>query len=745
LLSAMFLFLTLPSGAGSKLIIPRVDKPPTIGAFLEMKCPEEWLGKLAMVDDFTQREPQDGEPATQRMITYLGYDTKHLYVIFQAFDLEPSRVRASLTGREQIDRDDTVNIQLDTFSDHRRGYTFICNPYGIQADAIWTEGEGYDFSFNALWYSEGKLTSKGFVVMMVIPFKSLRFPKQESQEWGILLNRDTPRLNEDVFWPHYSMKIQGRLNQAGTLSGIEDISHGRNYQLIPFGFARSYRSLEDGSSPGFIEDDMEHVLGLDAKVVLKDRFVVDMTFNPDFSQVESDQPQITTNQRFEVFYPERRPFFLENADMFTTPSQLVFTRRIQDPDWGLRLTGKAGAYGIGFMALNDAAPGKAETPDSPLTSEKATIGILRVNRDIFNQSTIGILMTNRDFGERSNRVFALDTRMILTEHWVASAQAGISETKNQNGQEMESSFTNLIFNRSGRSFNTHIHFLTTGEDFRADLGYLGSLHRTGTKNLHGSGSYTIWKNKPQWISWAPGFSASYITGPDGRVVERAAGPYAEFDFVGKSELELKFNRTEELLTQDEFSGMAQDEMFVSNLYLVSVANHMLDWLGLEAEFEWGDAVNYAPLEGTSPFSADAEKGGIELIFKPLQNLNIGLNYLFSDLMQNQNHAIIFSNQIYRNRVDWQLSRQMSLRAIVELSRIKTDQEMTFLKEREILNTDILLTYKINPWTAIYLGYNTNERNRQLIGSEDNPFILDPSENRHHDGSQIFVKCSYLVQ
>ena len=197
-----------------------------------------------------------------------------------------------------------------------------------------------------MWYTDAQRTAGGYVVLMTIPFRTMRFPESGEQRWRIQFERLIPRSSEESFWPAYSQTVDGRLNQAATLTGVRDVSPGRNIQLIPFAFVRSLRRArpERAERPGF-DEDTEDDIGLDAKVVLRDSFVLDLTYNPDFSQVESDQPQVTVNERFEVQFPERRPFFLENADYFATETPLLFTRRIVDPEAGVKFTGRQGPVG----------------------------------------------------------------------------------------------------------------------------------------------------------------------------------------------------------------------------------------------------------------------------------------------------------------------------------------------------------------------------------------------------------------
>ncbi len=386
---------------------------------------------MARVDGgFIQRDPVDGDPASQHTDVYLGYDDLNLYVVFVAFDDEPDRIRAHLNRRENVEGEDIVEIQIDTFLDHRQAYTFIVNPLGVQADAIWKEGADFDWSFDTVWQSRGQITDRGYVAWFAIPFKSLRFPDTDQQRWGFLLVRDIPRSNESSFYPRMTRQVQSRLAQEGIMGGIRGISPARNAQINPYVTGRSFRLADaDNTVTGDFVRDQEFDGGLDAKMVFKDALVLDLTANPDFSQVESDDPQITVNERFELYFPEKRPFFLENADYFRTPINLLFTRRIVDPRAGARLTGKTGRNNLGLLFIDDEAPGKLDG-----SGGAAKIGALRYSRDLLRQSSLGFLFTDRELGNRYNRVASVDTRLRIGPHWVFSGQAAESRTRDQAGE-----------------------------------------------------------------------------------------------------------------------------------------------------------------------------------------------------------------------------------------------------------------------------------------------------------------------
>lgn len=422
---------------------------------------------------------------------------------FLAFDSEPGKVRARMARRESVFGDDIVEVMLDTFDDQRRAYGFFTNPFGIQWDGLWTEGQGWDGSFDTLWHSRGRRTDQGYVVWMAIPFKSLRFSSAPNQTWGLIFLREIPRNNEQAFWPRVSSRIEGRLSQAATLRGLESISPGRNMQFIPFGVFRSFRALDtrDPNRPFFVRDRADPDAGLDAKFVFKDSLVLDVALNPDFSQVESDNPQVTANQRFEVFFPEKRPFFLENANFFQTPINLLFTRRIADPQFGVRLTGKTGPYAIGALLMDDESPGKSVPVGDPLHGKRALFAIARVSRDIFNQSSIGMIYTDREFEGSYNRVGGLDTRLKLSPNWVATFQGVRSWTRELDGSRLNGTAFDAEVRRSGRQFSYSLEYNDRSPDFRTASGF---LRRPDIRRIGQNLGYFFRPEGKRLISWGPG-------------------------------------------------------------------------------------------------------------------------------------------------------------------------------------------------------------------------------------------------
>src|SRR2546422_4385819 len=446
--------------------IPRVHRAPKLEDFLENHPREAEL----TVTDFRQNIPGAGTPATESTTAYLSYDDKNLYAVFVCHD-EAGEVRAHLSKREASDQDDGVGLLLDTFRDFHRAYFFFSNPLGVQTDAIYTEGQGYDFSFDTLWDNAGRVTPDGYIVFFSIPFKSLRFSNASEQTWGLALYRVILRKSEYDYWPYLTRRVEGLTQQFAPVGGLENVPRGRNIQLIPYGLLANDHFLNQPipaippspiPPPGFM-DKFEHRAGLDAKFVAQDSLTFDVTLNPDFSQVESDDPQVTVNQRFAVFFPEKRPFFIENAGFFMTPVNLFFSRQIMNPQFGSRMTGKVGSWTLGALAIDDRQPGQDQPSGSPYDT-RAVDGVVRVAREFGKQSYIGAFASTRDFADTNNRVVSLDARLKFGKNWVSDFQAAHTWTRQVEGRQLCAEF---VTPASGSAFSSQ------GNALYADLSYTG--------------------------------------------------------------------------------------------------------------------------------------------------------------------------------------------------------------------------------------------------------------------------------
>ena len=725
------------------IAIPRVDRAPSLDDFLEMKPSPKMEGKLAKVTGFTQTSARDGEPVSQPTDAYLGYDDQNFYVIFVAFDSEPDQIRARMTPRENFRGDDKVDVFLDTFHDERRAYGFTCNPLGVQMDGRWSEGSNFDSSFNALWHSRGKITEQGYVVWMAIPFKSLRFPSIREQEWGLVLIRWIPRNNESATWPWVTSRIDGRLNQGATLVGLEDISPGRSVQLIPFGFLRSFRALDtrDPDRVVFASKTMEPDAGLDAKFVLKNRFAFDVAVNPDFSQVESDEPQITVNRRFEVFFRERRPFFLENADFFETPINLFFSRRIVDPQFGLRLTGKEGPYTIGALVTDDQSPGKTVLPYDPLYGSRAHFGVVRVNRDLFREATVGFLFTDREFEGSYNRVGSVDTRFKLNPNWVARLQAATSSTRFLDGTTEAGPAYFAELRREGRHFTQSTEYVDISPGFRTETGF---VRRTNIRSVSQEVSYRFRPEGKYLLSWGPSVGGSGIWDHSGTRLDWWLDARLSWDFNRQTSLGLFYRPGRERLRPEDFDGLAEGLDFSPRSQGVFFSSQHISQLSLQGTYSFGEQINLVPLEGEEPVLANSTEVELGFTLRPNRHLRNDNTYVLARLTSIDTGDSIFTNHILRSRWNWQFNRELALRVILQYDTVLANPALTTLDTHKNFNADFLFTYLINPWTALHVGYNGNLQNIAFLPTDIGSEVIRTNEFLH-DARQFFVKFSYLFQ
>jgi hypothetical protein len=722
-----------------------------------MRPEGEPASQMVKVTGFIQRNPHDGQPASQPTEAYLGYDDKNLYAVFVCFD-EPGKVRARMSRREDIFSDDNVEIILDTFHDKRRAYAFQTNPLGVQWDAIWTEEAhedstgnivNFDTSFDTVWDSRGKVTPEGYVVWMAIPFKSLRFSPQQEQTWGLILYRGILRENEDAFWPEISRRVEGRLDQAASANGLEGISPGRNMQFIPYGVVRSFHALDtrDPLTPTFDNSTAEFRGGLDAKFILHDNLVLDVTANPDFSQIESDEPQITVNQRFQVYFPEKRPFFIENSDYFKTPLDLVFTRNIGDPQFGARLTGRAGPYSMGFLASDDRGPGDSVPTDSPLAGDRASFAIARVNRDIFKQSTIGLIYTDWEWpgAKEFNRVGGIDSRLKFNPNWTGSFQLVESSTQNSDGSyqagpasKADVSYTSTHIDYEGIYSDVSPGFTTA----------TGFVNRVDIRDVKNNWDYRFRPKNGPLLSWGPNIFTGNVWAHDGTRLDTYYSPGLYMAFKGQSYLVVDpYVEFRERLRPSDYPALAQNQDYHEHQSNLSFGTSYFPKVTVQGYYQWGDGVNFVPPQNQPPALGNEDVGNLLVSFLPVHRLKIDNTYLYERLRDRTTGASVFDNHILRSKWNWQFNPQLSLRLILQYTATLSNPALTSLQTTKQFNADFLITYLVHPGTAIYIGYNSDLQNYDPSLAVD-PTTLNIHRTRNgyiNDSRQFFVKVSYLFR
>ena len=510
--------LSLPPEKSSPIKMVLFNKPPVIDGKLD----DEVWKTATVLKDFYQVQPGDNVIPQNKTEVMLGYDSRFIYIAFHCYD-EPDKVRANVPKRDQIFDDDYVGILFDTFNDQRRAYEFDFNPLGIQADGIWTEGLNEDFSLDLVMESKGMVTNDGYVVEIAIPFKSLRYVAGKDKLWGVHFWRRTKRLNNSLdMWIPMDRDKNSWLAQEGHITGLEGVSTERTLELIPsltvsqtsrrartFGLAPE--SAAFNADPGRMLNEPVNIdPGLTGKYTLTPTVTLDFALNPDFAQVEADQLVVTANQRFPIFFPEKRPFFLEGIDIFQTQIQAVHTRTIVDPDFAVKTTGKVGRNTFGLMLASDNGPGNLSsdergslnacldtqklTPSTLCSNERivdknANIGVLRLKRDIGkSDSFVGFLGTYRRFVDQYNELGGFDGRFRLNKQTTFSWQALATRTRDNffypdeglSRDSVRNAFIYAVdYNQSGRHFGHEFSMVGRTQYYRADVGF---NRRTNTNN-----------------------------------------------------------------------------------------------------------------------------------------------------------------------------------------------------------------------------------------------------------------------
>jgi hypothetical protein len=437
-----------------------VETPALAVADIEIdgRLDEAAWADAAMLHSFTQYDPVEAVPATQPTEGRVFVTDEAVYVGIRA-SAAPGQIRASITERDEIvRRDDYVQIILDTFNDQRRGFVFVVNPYGIQQDGVWFEGRGgggrggggfggggfgrqpIDYNPDLIWESHGEVDADGYTIEVKIPFKSLRFPQADVQSWGFQLVRHMEATGYKSSWAPISTNINNQLSQAGHLRTLRGLDPGLFLEFNPVATS-SITGTYDENLDEFNRAKRVDEFGLNLTYGLTSNLTLDATVNPDFSQIEADAGQIAVNERFALFFQEKRPFFLQGTEIFGMPQQLVYTRSVANPIAGTKITGKVGDFGVGYLGAIDEMSGE----------DNAIVNLVRLRRDVGAGSNVGLVYTDRTQNrDLFNRVLGADARLLLGPRYALTVLGGVSSTGLDDADNERGNILTTRFERTGR-------------------------------------------------------------------------------------------------------------------------------------------------------------------------------------------------------------------------------------------------------------------------------------------------------
>ena len=408
-----------PRGAGLVAVAQPIETAPVIDGILD----EAFWATIQPVTGFRQREPVDGAPATERTEVRIAFTESALYFGMSMFDSEPDLILGNILQRGGwIDKDDNVRIAIDTYRDRRNAYLFEIGALGAQDDALISDEATEDWNWDGVYTTEARVTDEGWFLEVEIPFTTIRFDDTQAPEMGIAIFRSIRRKNEQVYWPHIGQEYRTgirQVSQYATLTGLRDLKKARHVEVKPYGIAGTTKEGDDPT-------DNDADWGFDVKAGITSNFTLDATYNTDFAQVEADNVQINLT-RFDLFFPEKREFFLERAGLFEFGAQreaeAFFTRQVgldADIIGGGRLTGQTGPISIGAMSLRtrDALPEGVTTPTDPDAIPAAWNSVARVQGVILPRTTIGGIFTSKETDRAHNRVAGAD---LETRFWSSSS------------------------------------------------------------------------------------------------------------------------------------------------------------------------------------------------------------------------------------------------------------------------------------------------------------------------------------
>ncbi|HEY6157125.1 MAG TPA: DUF5916 domain-containing protein [Gemmatimonadales bacterium] len=473
LLAALALAQSPPDTTLPAVAIPRRDDAaPIIDGRLDEAV---WAGAAAL-RGFSQYIPNDNRPAEDSTVALVWYSSSAIYFGIRAWQ-DSASVRATLADRDNIAGDDYVQVVLNPLGDRRQAFVFGVNPLGIQSDGTLSDAPRHsiditnsaltgaytvDLNPDFVYTSKGRLTSWGYEIEIRIPFKSLRYQARDPQNWGVNVIRVVQGTGHQHTWTRVLQTRSSFLAQSGTLTGLSDLHRGLVLDVTP-----EATSTESGS---------QHDLRLGATVRWGVTSTLSLagTVRPDFSQVEADVPQIQFDPRSALFFPEKRPFFLDGLELFTTPVQLIYTRRLVDPEAAVKLTGQTGGTTVAMLSGVDGTVASEGGANHPL------LNAVRLRRNIGEGNLLGIVYTDRvEGGSRFNRVAAVDGRVLpgSGHAWDLTVQSGVSATRDSAATPVRwAPLWKAVLIRSGRHFGLNIQSYGIHGDFQAASGFVA---RTG--------------------------------------------------------------------------------------------------------------------------------------------------------------------------------------------------------------------------------------------------------------------------
>lgn len=754
----------------TRVPLPRQEATVTVDGRLD----EGAWKNAATLTGFSQFFPNDGVPARDSTEVLVWYSGTALHVGIRAF-AAPGTVRATLADRDKISQDDNIQLFLGTYNDSRQALVFSVNPLGIQSDGVLTETgaattggflantsrarETPDLAPDYVWQSKGRVTETGYEVELVIPFKSLRYRAADVQTWQLNVVRTVQATGFEETWAPARRASASFLAQSGTLTGLTNLQRGLTVDLIP-----TITSSANGA-PGPVAGTWRYTskrpeIGGSARWGITSNLTLAATANPDFSQVEADATQYSLDPRAAVFYPERRPFFLESQEQFTAPNRLIYTRRISQPTFSTKLTGKHGGFDIGVLTAVDDQAASATGQHSPFYN------ILRLQRDLGKQSRAGVVYTDKIDGDQWNRVLGVDGRLVRGV-WGLQGQVARSFTGTDTSSR-QAPLWDASLVRNGRAFYARYSGSGISRDFDAQSGFISRtnvavFNATHRLNLFGKPGALVELFSPEIYLMARYRYDDLVTrrpSQDQQLHLRSNTRFRGGWSLGAQILREEFGYDRELYANYvylrpraggvdtvSYTGTAH----LPNLdYVVSVATPEFKRFSYNVVTIWGQDENFQEWSSAKILNLQNT-----LTLRPTEQLRASATWIYELFDRKSDGTRVLMRSTPRVRVEYQLTRQIFFRTIGEYAILRQDSlrddsrtnlpvyvrtaRGTLVRqsafERTRARLDLLFSYLPTPGTVFYVGYGDALRADEPSG----PRTVQRSRD------VFFAKLSYLFR
>ena len=725
--------------------------------------------RAALLTGFSVYQPVDNQPAPDSTEVLVWHSRDAIHFGVRAFESH-GPVRASLAERDRVSSDDYVELHLDTFNERNRALVFIVNPLGVQADGTKSEGGGFipgsnvmpgqnDLSADFQWQSRGRVTDWGYEVEIRIPFSSLRYPMSETQDWGLQVMRRAQHNGYDQTWTPAVRANASFITQAGRLKGLTGMHHGQVVELNPELTSTVAGGLDPADPDAWRYQDRQN-FGGNLRWALGSNFVLNGTVKPDFSQVESDATQIATDPRFSLFYPEKRPFFVEGSDQFNVPNTLVYTRRIVAPDAAVKVTGKVGRTDVAMLSAQDI--GSPVTPD-----DQPLVTIARLRRAIGGQSSIGLLISDRTADARENHLGGIDTRILFKRLYYFQAQLAVSKTSGSGytGSTDPAGLWEVVVDRTGRSFGFHYAILGIDPAFTTDNGF---VTRTGFVSPSIRNRYTYYGKRGAFIERYNAF---------GGVVAFAHYDLTRGEFEHQASIQnsltlrggwqVSFTPTRTTYTFDpaSYAGMylavttpapggfvrfpAPDRP-TATVASFGVTTPQFRKLDASLTVSGGTDVDFFELAEADRMTVT---GAINL--RPTERLRVNTTYTSTSYRRKLTGEQSTASRIPRLKVEYQVARPIFVRFVSQYQSVSRapafDARSGSLIYTQLASgafvpspdmaannwrSDVLFSYRPNPGTVFFAGYGNTYQESSIVPTF--------AERRRTDDA-FFLKLSYLFR